>query len=925
MNQFEKGSEWRKWDLHVHTKNTNKNDGFKSSSFDEFCITLFRKALEKNIHAIGITDYFCIKNYRKVKTFVDQIDSKSDFDEQERVKIKDIFLLPNVELRMLPSANKGSLINIHCLFNPENNFLKTLDNDFFGSLENSSSCKMNRDGIIKLGRKNNLSLDDNAAYKNGIYNFCLEPSKLIDIFKKHENLKKNTIIVVSNSSYDGVSSLQEHYKLFINEPGSLDEVRSNIYTLSDAIFSGNPSDREFFLGKKNEHDELRIISNCGSLKPCIHGSDAHDENKLFNPDEGRFCWIKADPTFEGLKQILCEPEDRVKIQTSKPEEKSGYNVIESVVIDSDICNQEISLNPNLNTIIGGRSTGKSTLLKLIAHKIDPNITGLQHFNDDLTQDHVNIIWQDGEKNIDRDIEFFPQSYMYDIARNLDKKNELLQGIVEKKDKENLIKEYKNFCANNKSTIQTNIDNLFKLQENIDELTTELKKKGDESGLIIEIENLQYRINNSQQDDSFSEDELKQHEAIQKEILDLEQFLQKLENDTNEISVLQEEDLFDSSFTYKFNQLSDLNSEAVQRVFDSVKQKSKDYWRKNLVDILADIDELSNKYKKEIEDNQAHVIFKKGNQQLKRNKEYKELYERLKIENKKLAEITSLKNQIANLENQKDILSDLTVNNHISFATKIDELISGFSLGHDDIKISLEKNYRDAKCKELLKDFINLQSHNRQNFVNDWGKNYKANTRLTIEDFLQQALGNEIELKAYKEIKDLTKGLLTEYWFLISYELTYEKDTFQKMSDGKKAFVILKLLLDFSNKDCPILIDQPEDSLDNRSIYNKLVSYIKEKKKERQIILVTHNSNIVVNADAEEVIVANQHGEDAKNRNDLQFQYITGSLENTKAKADDTAFVLESQSIREHVCEILEGGTDAFIKRENKYAINKTQL
>jgi hypothetical protein len=85
-------------------------------------------------------------------------------------------------------------------------------------------------------------------------------------------------------------------------------------------------------------DESLVINKCGSLKPCVHGSDAHCEDKLFNPDENRFCWIKADLTFEGLKQILCEPKDRVKIQATKPEEKSGYHVIKSIEIDSNIYN-----------------------------------------------------------------------------------------------------------------------------------------------------------------------------------------------------------------------------------------------------------------------------------------------------------------------------------------------------------------------------------------------------------------------------------------------------------------------------------------------------------------------------------------------------------------------------------------------------------
>jgi hypothetical protein len=74
--------------------------------------------------------------------------------------------------------------------------------------------------------------------------------------------------------------------------------------LSEAVFSANPTDRDFFLGERSGCDESSVINTCGSLKPCVHGSDAHCEDKLFNPDKKRFCWIKADLTFEGLKQIL---------------------------------------------------------------------------------------------------------------------------------------------------------------------------------------------------------------------------------------------------------------------------------------------------------------------------------------------------------------------------------------------------------------------------------------------------------------------------------------------------------------------------------------------------------------------------------------------------------------------------------------------
>ena len=147
---------------------------------------------------------------------------------------------------------------------------------------------------------------------------------------------------------------------------------------------------------------------------------------------------------------------------------------------------------------------------------------------------------------------------------------------------------------------------------------------------------------------------------------------------------------------------------------------------------------------------------------------------------------------------------------------------------------------------------------------------------------------------------------------------YQNDSFAHMSQGKKSFVILKLLLDFSDKKCPILIDQPEDNLDNRAIYKDMVLYLKEKKKERQIILVTHNPNIVIGADAEQVIVANHHGTDSKNTSNIKFEYISGSLENSKPKNSEEIKVLYCQGIREHICELLEGGSDAFKKREKQY-------
>lgn len=112
-------------------------------------------------------------------------------------------------------------------------------------------------------------------------------------------------------------------------------------------------------------------------------------------------------------------------------------------------------------------------------------------------------------------------------------------------------------------------------------------------------------------------------------------------------------------------------------------------------------------------------------------------------------------------------------------------------------------------------------------------------------------------------------------------------------------------------------------MDNRAIYNELVTYIHEKKKERQIIIVTHNPNIVVGADSEEIIVANQNGKNAPNDKGIKFQYVYGSLEHSMHRnSDESLLILYRCGIREHVCDILEGGENAFRDRENKYGFFK---
>ena len=528
-----RGSEWNKWDLHVHTKYTNKNDQFTSATFDDFCIEFFKRAVEKNIKVIGITDYFSIENYLKIKEFLTRID-EIEVLEQIKEEIKKIYLIPNIELRMLPSTDSGKLINIHCLFNPD--YIDNLEDDFFSTLE-FNGYKMTKTGLIRLGKnmKPDVSNDD-LAYEVGINNFVISPDILESLFKKNNNLRKNTITVVSNNSTDGASGLRKHYELFENDnASSLDGVRKKVYHLSNMIFSSRKDDIDYFLGNKGDSKEL-VIQKCGSMKPCIHGCDAHSENKLFEPDLSRYCWIKAIPTFEGLKQVLYEP-DRVKIQEDKPDKKIGYEVIKSIKIlntNNVFTQNEIYFNSNLNSIIGGKSSGKSLLLYLLAKTVlsSEKFDEISKYKNFVNYDELpkgiecEVLWEDGtvtklsSHENKRHIEYIPQLFLNNIAE--DKKNELFnQTINDLLYKKNGYKGaidliYKSIDEK-KISLTSEIEKYFTNESELTRLEIELTTLGDKNAIETLIYSFYKELEELKSKSSLTEDDENIMKAINESI------------------------------------------------------------------------------------------------------------------------------------------------------------------------------------------------------------------------------------------------------------------------------------------------------------------------------------------------------------------------------------------------------------------------
>lgn len=155
------------------------------------------------------------------------------------------------------------------------------------------------------------------------------------------------------------------------------------------------------------------------------------------------------------------------------------------------------------------------------------------------------------------------------------------------------------------------------------------------------------------------------------------------------------------------------------------------------------------------------------------------------------------------------------------------------------------------------------------------------------------------------VKPISAWLYGTDHIRVGYGLEYEGTKIEQLSPGTRGIVLLLLYLAIdSEDDRPLLIDQPEENLDPQSIFNELVYRFRDAKLRRQIIIVTHNANLVVNTDADQVIVASCG---AHRPGQLPIiTYLSGGLEN--------------ETIRKAVCEILEGGERAFKERAKRLRV-----
>lgn len=310
-----------------------------------------------------------------------------------------------------------------------------------------------------------------------------------------------------------------------------------------------------------------------------------------------------------------------------------------------------------------------------------------------------------------------------------------------------------------------------------------------------------------------------------------------------------------------------------------------------------------------------------NDRLNSSDQAKETFDKLEEEKRRLSLIKNNLDQIEKAEKDYECILREIFDIYNSFIEEFEREKNSFSFDSEEYNnFEAELLFKANEFNNSLKNSLNNQkfsAFNREYGIDLFNFKYDDNFQKDLEEIIKAVLTEVLITKSGKTKKDVIKELLGVYHF-INFNIIEDGDKLENMSPGKRSFALLKVLIESDKSKWPILIDQPEDDLDANSISKSLSKFLREKKKHRQIIIVSHNPNLVVGADSEQVIVANQDGSDSKNKS-KRFEYISGSIENIYDNKTESCY-LYCKGIKDHICDILEGGEDSFKKRQRKYNI-----
>ena len=857
MDIFKNGARFVRFDCHLHTK-SDKEFKYEDEE-NNFLERYINKLKEKEINVGIITNH-----------------NKFNYDEFKNLKKKairdEIFLIPGVELSVKEGSN-----GLHVLI------------------------AFSEEWISNGSDKINTFLD--SAFMNVTENRENENTRCdYDLFHLIEALnrtQKDYFIIFAH--------VDQKSGLFYECNGGMISTLFNKNILKEKTYG---------LQKSHNNDNYQNFISWTNIRlPRIEGSDPKCIDDIGKGTKKTYIKI-GDYSFNTIKNALTDFENRVSDKAENTE-KHGY--IESLNIEGGKFNEKkFYFSKELNNIIGIRGSGKSAVLE-----ITRDILGLKsdvdnNYKDNLVKYYVdsgckatlNIVdrynrkykiikyFSDNKTYIENDngdienisVEALIKNSLYFGQKDLSMRTDnfemkLLEKLVGYKDVL-YTEEFNNINNQIKEDFSTLI-NLFEIPDKIAEQTIEKNnintqlKVFKEKGINEKLEKIQ----------NFNDDTLEIENTIQK----LNTLINDMNNST-EITINDIEEIKKYESKYNSEIFEEINN-GLNRII--IQMQSFEKIKENINKEIALLKQIQEKFitKKDGFIDEFEKIKREINQDLNPDTYLKLNQDKAKIE-------TSIKNFKDKLENINTTKARLNKNlkKRRELIMRVNSIykdrIQKINESQDNIKITFVANGNKEKFIEDMKNLVR-GSGIRGDIISKLN-NFSDYIGIMEDIYLNDSkiLKTLIKDSDIEKINNIMKGkidIVCEYVSENDVEIKYHDKPLKNHSLGQRASAIILFIIEQKENDL-IIIDQPEDDLDNQVIYKELITTIRKRKKDIQFIFSTHNANIPVLGDAEQIICLKDDGSNININNNS----------------------IDNSSIQNDIVQIMEGGPEAFKRRQQIY-------
>ena len=881
------GAEFHRCALQVNPHHYSGKYRGQASALDEtgYARALIEKAKELDITVMAVTDHNHVSGVEGI---------------QSEARKQNICVFPGFEL----SSTEG--IHVLCLYPPDTT--EAALHRFLGEFgirqtePSSSLCdKSFSELLARVRDQGGISIGAHVTNKNGLFRVLQGQSR--------------------------VQAWQDENLFAVQIPGSLQDLPDDVRPI---VRNQNPD----YVRPYAPEADLAIA--------VVNAADVIAPNDLAEPSAT--CWIKmSEVSIEGLRQAFLDPGSRIRLHSQPlPEKRSELVAMgwQGGFLDG----AAFHFNPNLNVLVGGRGTGKSTVIESLRY-----VLGLEPLGEEARDTHSGIlrkVLRSGTKvsllvrchrpspqdyRIERTIpnppvvrdantgnvlnlaagdvfpgvEVYGQHEISELTKSPEKLTRLLGRFVEQDDyrvaqKRELHRELERSQSRMLATRKElgDIDDLLAALPGLEETLRRYQDAGleedlKEQSLMVREERVLNTIPERIQPFRSCLDEIRQELPIDRTFLspkaledlpgkqilsDANQILEQLNSDLEQIAVALDEALVAAEKGIK----------GVQEQFNARRTT-----------VQAAYEEKLRQLQKSRIDGEEFIRLRRQIEELRPLKEKQSTLARLQSEHlenrrKLLVEWEDAKaEEFRALERAgKRVTRQLKgrVRVHVEFGGNRELL---FQLLRDGIGGRLSETIGILRQTDdlSLREFVQACREGASSLEFEFGITGTQADRLANASDMTLMRIEELDLPSTTRIElNTAPPRATENW-----------QTLDQLSTGQKATAVLLLLL--LESEAPLIVDQPEDDLDNRFITEGIVPRMREAKRRRQFLFSTHNANIPVLGDAELILGLSASGEADSGGANVAPEHMGA---------------IDAQRVRELLEELLEGGEDAFERRRRKY-------